>query len=63
MQHDVPLWEQRFRAPKLTLPRWSRQRAGPDRLRDQRERVWQVHAFDVATGETRQVSDHPVGRR
>ncbi|MGZ8571119.1 MAG: alpha/beta fold hydrolase [Actinomycetota bacterium] len=60
-QHDVPLWEQRFRAPKLSLPRWSHE--APDRTvyETNESGVWQVHTFDVASGETRQISDHPVG--
>src|SRR5262245_34635386 len=58
---DMPVWERRYRAPKLTLPPWSR--IAPDRAvyETNESGIWQVHALDVATGETRQVSDHPVG--
>jgi dipeptidyl aminopeptidase/acylaminoacyl peptidase len=57
----VPMWEQRYRAPKMTLPRWSR--SAPDRtvFASSESGVWQVHVWDVATGQRRQVSDHPVG--
>jgi len=58
---DVPVWEQRFRAPKMTMPHWSR--SAPERavFASSSSGVWQIHAWDVATGERRQVSDHPVG--
>ncbi|MEP6758708.1 MAG: prolyl oligopeptidase family serine peptidase [Actinomycetota bacterium] len=57
----VPVWEQRYRAPKMSLPHWSR--SAPDRavFASSESGVWQVHALDVATGERRQISDHPVG--
>jgi hypothetical protein len=59
----MPLWEQRLRAPVQSLPRWSRER--PDRCvyETNASGIWQVHVWDVATGERRQVSDHPVGVR
>src|SRR5438093_1274386 len=58
---DMPVWERRFRAPKMTLPHWSR--SAPDRtaFASNESGVWQVHAWDVATGERRKISDHPVG--
>lgn len=54
-------WEQRFRAPVSFLPEWSPH--SPDRVvyASNESSVWQVHAWDVATGERRQVTDHPVG--
>src|SRR3954447_269266 len=61
--NGMPLWEQRLRAPVHFLPRWSRDR--PDRCvyETNASGIWQVHVWDVATGERRQVSDHPVGVR
>src|SRR5438093_4719112 len=58
---DVPLWERRFRAPRVTLPRWSR--GAPDRtvFTSNESGIWQVHCWDTATGLRRQVSEHPVG--
>ncbi len=55
------LWEQRFRAPVSFLPEWSP--LAPDRAvyASNESGVWQVHTWDVATGERRQVTDHPVG--
>ncbi len=54
-------WEQRFRAPQTYLPEWSP--AAPDRVvyTSNESGVWQVHAWDLTTGERRQVTDHPVG--
>lgn len=55
------IWEARFRAPKLTLPHWSR--SAPDRTvyTSNESGIWQIHAWDAGTGARRQVSDHPVG--
>ena len=57
----TPVWEQRYRAPKMSLPHWSR--IAPERtvFSSSASGVWQVHAWDVGTGARRQVSDHPVG--
>ncbi len=57
----VATWEQRFRAPTLTLPTWSRQ--APDRLAmgSNESGSWQVHAWDRATGHRRRVTDHRIG--
>ncbi len=57
----MPVWEARLRAPKMSLPVWSR--LAPDRCvyATNSSGVWQVHAWNVATGERHQVSDHPVG--
>jgi len=54
-------WEQRFRAPVSFLPEWSP--TAPERAvyASNESAVWQVHAWDVATGERRQLTDHPVG--
>ncbi len=59
----TPVWEQRVRAPVMTLPTWSR--GAPERcvFATNSSGVWQVHVWDLATGERRQVSDHPVGVR
>jgi dipeptidyl aminopeptidase/acylaminoacyl peptidase len=58
---DMPVWEARYRAPKVTMPLWSRE--APDRLvyETNASGIWQVHALDLASGESWQVSDHPVG--
>jgi dienelactone hydrolase len=58
---SMPIWERRFRAPSVSLPDWSPQ--APDRLsfESTESGIWQVHAWDAATGARRQVTDHPVG--
>jgi dipeptidyl aminopeptidase/acylaminoacyl peptidase len=57
----MPVWEQRYRAPKMSLPHWSR--IAPERtvFTSSASGVWQAHAWDVETGARRRVSDHPVG--
>lgn len=58
---DLPLWEQRFRAPTQTFPHWSR--SAPDRLvyLSDEEGSFQAYAWDRATGVRRRVSDEHVG--
>ena len=57
----TPVWEARFRAPVSWLPEWSPQ--APDRAVyvSTESGVWQVWAWDVASGDRRRVTDHPVG--
>ena len=56
-----PLWQQRFLAPVVGFPTWSRH--APDRLAyiSSESGVYQLHSWDGATGERRQVSTDPVG--
>jgi dienelactone hydrolase len=57
----VETWERRFRTPQTHLPEWSP--LAPARIvyTSNEPGVWQVHAWDLASGERRQVTDHPVG--
>jgi pimeloyl-ACP methyl ester carboxylesterase len=57
----TPAWEQRLRAPVVSMPDWSP--SAPDRIvyESTESGVWQVHSWDVASGARRQVTDHPVG--
>jgi pimeloyl-ACP methyl ester carboxylesterase len=57
----APAWERRFRAPIAFLPEWSP--AAPDRCvyASNETGIWQLHAWDVATGERRQVTSSEVG--
>ena len=57
----TPVWERRFRAPTLSMPDWSPH--APERIgyESTESGVWQVHAWDAATGMQRLVTDHPVG--
>jgi dienelactone hydrolase len=61
MSDRTPDWERRFRAPATSFPRWARE--APERLVfwSTESGVYQVHAWDRATGDRRQVTDHPVG--
>jgi dienelactone hydrolase len=54
-------WERRFRAPTLSYPDWSP--LAPDRVayESTESGVWQLHVRDLATGDRRRVTDHPVG--
>ena len=54
-------WEERFRAPTLTLPAWSRH--APDRtvLTSDETGVFQAYAWDVRTGARRRMTDESVG--
>ena len=56
-----PLWQRRFRAPIVSFPTWSRH--APDRViyASSESGVYQLHAWDLATGEKRQVTNEPVG--
>jgi dipeptidyl aminopeptidase/acylaminoacyl peptidase len=58
---DMTSWERRFRAAVCFFPEWSPQ--APERAvyASNESGVWQLHAWNVATGERRQVTDEPVG--
>src|SRR5438093_6378241 len=58
---DTPTWERRFLVPDVSLPDWAP--GFPDRLvlATTESGVWQIHAWDRATGSRRRVTDHPVG--
>src|SRR4029079_5587597 len=56
-----PLWQRRFRAPIVGFPHWSPE--APDRLiyASSESGVYQLHAWDRAPGEKRQVTNDPAG--
>ena len=56
-----PIWEQRFRTPVGFFPEWSPAAADRVVYASNESGIWQVHAWDLATGSRRQVTDHPVG--
>ncbi|MCP9985930.1 prolyl oligopeptidase family serine peptidase [Streptomyces sudanensis] len=60
---DTPLWEQRFRAPRHTLPAWAK--SSPERcvFVGDRSGDAQVYCWDRAAGTLRQVTDRPSGVR
>ncbi|MER5641679.1 prolyl oligopeptidase family serine peptidase [Kitasatospora sp. NPDC002227] len=57
----VPTWEQRFRAPRVSLPDWAE--AAPDRALyvGNVTGVYEVYAWDRAADTHRQVTDRPHG--
>jgi dipeptidyl aminopeptidase/acylaminoacyl peptidase len=57
----IPRWEQRFRAPSLLFPSWSRD--VPDRLvySSNETGTYQLSALDRASGERRRLTDDAVG--
>jgi dipeptidyl aminopeptidase/acylaminoacyl peptidase len=61
MNDNEPLWQRRFRTPIVGFPAWSRH--APDRLAyvSSESGVYQLHSWDVASGQRHQVSDDPVG--
>lgn len=58
---SVPLWEQRFRAPRVSLPDWAED--APDRALfvSNATGTYELYAWDRASGEQRQVTDRPNG--
>jgi dipeptidyl aminopeptidase/acylaminoacyl peptidase len=61
MTDPTPLWQRRFRAPIVGFPTWSRH--APDRLVyvSSESGVYQLHSWDLATGERHQITREPVG--
>lgn len=58
---EAPLWQQRFRAPRVSLPEWAEQ--APDRslFVSNATGTYELYAWDRATGGQRQVTDRPNG--
>ena len=61
MTDTAPLWQRRFRAPIVGFPTWSRH--APDRLLyvSSESGIYQLHSWDRATGERRQITTERVG--
>ena len=58
---EVPLWEQRFRAARVSLPDWATD--APDRCLyvANPTGTFELYAWDRSTGSTRQATDRPNG--
>lgn len=58
---DMPDWEKRFRAPRVSLPDWAED--APDRslFVSNATGTYELYAWDRATGGQRQVTDRPNG--
>ncbi len=61
MPEDVPLWEQRVRATRLSLPQWARDAPQRCLYVSNPTGTLELYAWDRATGTTRQVTDRPDG--
>ncbi len=57
----TPEWEQRFRAPRVSLPAWAEE--APDRslFVSNATGTYELYAWDRASGHRRQVTDRPNG--
>jgi hypothetical protein len=57
----TPLWQRRYRAPVLGFPTWSRH--APDRLVyvSSESGIYQLHSWDLGSGERRQITHEAVG--
>ncbi len=60
-RNDVPVWEQRVRATRVSLPEWARD--APDRSLyvSNATGTFELYAWDRASGGTRQVTDRANG--
>lgn len=61
MTDATPRWQRRYRAPIVGFPTWSRH--APDRLVyvSSESGIYQLHSWDVAGDQRRQVTHEPVG--
>ena len=55
------MWEERFRAPRLTLPQWALHAPRRCVLKSSESGTWEVYAWDFAAGTRRQVTSRPHG--
>ena len=55
------MWEERFRAPRMTLPQWALHAPQRCVLKSSESGTWEVYAWDAAAGTRRQVTSRPHG--
>jgi dienelactone hydrolase len=58
---DVPVWEQRFRAARVSLPDWAQDAPHRCLYVSNVTGTFELYAWDRDTGSTRQVTDRPHG--
>ncbi|MET9799546.1 prolyl oligopeptidase family serine peptidase [Streptomyces sp. NPDC006368] len=58
---NVPDWEKRFRAPRVSLPDWAEDAPARALFVSNATGTYELYAWDRATGEQRQVTDRPNG--
>ncbi|WP_329565498.1 S9 family peptidase [Kitasatospora sp. NBC_01266] len=60
-KNDVPAWEQRFRAARVSLPEWADDAPERSLYVSNAAGSYEVYAWDRAAGTHRQVTDRPSG--
>ncbi|GAA5056638.1 S9 family peptidase [Streptomyces similanensis] len=58
---DMPDWEKRFRAPRVSLPDWAEDAPERSLFVSNATGTYELYAWDRATGGQRQVTDRPNG--
>ncbi|MER7170030.1 S9 family peptidase [Streptomyces mesophilus] len=58
---DLPVWEQRFRAPRVSLPDWAEDAPQRALFVSNATGTYELYAWDRDSGEQRQVTDRPNG--
>ncbi|WP_030898648.1 S9 family peptidase [Streptomyces sp. NRRL F-5126] len=58
---DVPDWEKRFRAPRVSLPDWAEDAPDNALFVSNATGTYELYAWDRATGARRQATDRPNG--
>src|SRR5689334_6587952 len=58
---DEERWKARFRAARVTLPRWARDAPHRSTYRSNASGTWEIYAWDRDAGTHRQVTDRPNG--
>ncbi|MBI2762785.1 MAG: S9 family peptidase [Chloroflexi bacterium] len=61
MTDPTPEWQRRFRAPIIGFPTWSRN--APNRIVyvSSESGIYQLHSWDLDSGERRQITHEPIG--
>ncbi|RFU39679.1 S9 family peptidase [Actinomadura logoneensis] len=58
---DEERWKARFRAARVSLPRWARDAPHRNTYRSNATGTWEIYVWDRETGARRQVTDRPNG--
>ncbi|NEA27567.1 prolyl oligopeptidase family serine peptidase [Actinomadura bangladeshensis] len=58
---DDERWKARFRAARMSLPRWARDAPNRSIYRSNVTGTWEIYAWDRETGAQRQMTDRPNG--
>ncbi|MFE0101278.1 S9 family peptidase [Streptomyces sp. NPDC059009] len=58
---EMPVWEQRFRAPRVSLPEWAEDAPQRSLFVSNATGTYELYSWDRATGEQRQVTERANG--